>query len=53
VAVTDILNNHIFQERGFAHAGFPDYIHMAAAIVGFNPKRHFLISEVGFGKNGN
>ena len=46
----DILDDHIFQNRGFTHASFTNKIHMATSIVNFNSKFCFRITKIGFSK---
>ena len=37
MVVLDILQTHVLEHRGFAHAGFPKHVHMPVAV-------HFLES---------
>ena len=45
-AIYDIGNDKIFQQSRFAHAGFTNDIHMAAAVVSFDAKTPRLIAEI-------
>ena len=29
-----IVKDHIFEERGFTHTGFPDHVKMPATVIG-------------------
>lgn len=46
----DIGNHHIHLQIGFSRARLADYIHMAAAIVGFDAEFFPLIAEICFCK---
>src|SRR3990167_3616699 len=48
IARKNILQNHILDHRCLAHAGFPDNVHVPAAVILLNAKSHFLVPEVGF-----
>jgi hypothetical protein len=44
----NILDDHIFDQGGFAHAGLSNYVHMPAAIVSSDTESHFPIPEISF-----
>jgi len=46
----DILDDHVFQRRGFARAGFTDQIHVPSAVVGFDAETAFFSPKISLGE---
>ena len=47
---TDILDDHILDHVGLAHAGFADHVHVAAAVVGLDAETTPLVAEIRLGE---
>lgn len=51
VFVSDILHNTVEQQGRFAHAGFPNYISVSAAVLGLNAEPPPDIAVIGLSQN--
>ena len=49
----DVVDDHVFQNRGLTHAGFPNQIHVAATVVSLDAEFFKFVAVSGLRENGD